>query len=125
MLVEAGGSGQPAEADDPVPQLNIFAEPDADALAAAEAGAQFFEGSISGIGGGIRMPYGMAPYGNVASEDLVHMFNSCGVDTGLDTEKVVDAARRIKELLEIEQTHSYALAGAVKRVVLAQGAGRE
>ena len=97
----------------------------ASALAAAEAGAQFFEGSISGIGGGIRMPYGMAPYGNVASEDLVHMFNSCGVDTGLDTEKVVDAARRIKELLEIEQTHSYALAGAVKRVVLAQGAGRE
>jgi len=34
MLVEAGSSGQPAEADDPVPQLNIFAEPDADALAA-------------------------------------------------------------------------------------------
>ena len=34
MLVEPGGSGQPAEADDPVPQLNIFAEPDADALAA-------------------------------------------------------------------------------------------
>ena len=96
----------------------------ASALAAAEAGAQFFEGSISGIGGGIRMPYGMAPYGNVASEDLVHMFNGCGVETGLETMKVVEAARRISTLLELEQTHSYALAGAVKEVVLEQGAGR-
>ncbi|MCY4087062.1 MAG: hydroxymethylglutaryl-CoA lyase [Actinomycetia bacterium] len=93
----------------------------ASALAAADAGAEFFEGSICGIGGGIRMPYGMAPYGNVASEDLVHTFNECGVDTGLDTMTVIDAARRIKDLLELEQTHSYALQGAVKKIVLDQG----
>ncbi|MCH9673930.1 MAG: hydroxymethylglutaryl-CoA lyase [Gammaproteobacteria bacterium] len=93
----------------------------ASALAAAEAGAEFFEGSISGIGGGIRMPYGMAPYGNVATEDLVHLFNECGVDTGLDTMKVVEAARSAKELLELDNTHSYALQGAIKDVVLAQG----
>ncbi|MEM7249969.1 MAG: hydroxymethylglutaryl-CoA lyase [Pseudomonadota bacterium] len=94
----------------------------ASALAAAEAGASFFEGSISGIGGGIRMPFGMAPYGNVATEDLVHMFNECGVRTGLETERVVDAARTIKSLLALENTHSYALAGAIKEVVLAQSA---
>ena len=93
----------------------------ASALTAAEAGAEFFEGSICGIGGGIRMPYGMAPYGNVATEDLVHMFNECGVDTGLDTMTVIDAARRIKDLLELENTHSYALQGAVKQIVLDQG----
>lgn len=93
----------------------------ASALAAAEAGATFFEGSICGIGGGIRMPYGMAPYGNVATEDLVHMFNECGIDTGLDTLAVVDAARRIQTLLEIDTTHSYALQGAVKAIVQQQG----
>ena len=93
----------------------------ATALAAAQAGAQYFEGSICGIGGGIRMPYGMAPYGNVATEDLVHMFNECGVDTGLDTMRVVEAAREIQELLELENTHSYALQGAIKQVVLEQG----
>jgi hydroxymethylglutaryl-CoA lyase len=93
----------------------------ASALAAAEAGAEYFEGSICGIGGGIRMPYGMAPFGNVATEDLVHMFNECGVETGLDTMTVVEAARKIQSLLELESTHSYALQGAVKRVVLEQG----
>ncbi len=93
----------------------------ATALAAAQAGTEFFEGSICGIGGGIRMPYGMAPYGNVATEDLVHMFNECDVDTGLDTTRVVEAAREIQELLELETTHSYALQGAIKQVVLDQG----
>ncbi len=93
----------------------------ATALAAAQAGTQFFEGSICGIGGGIRMPYGMAPYGNVATEDLVHMFNECGVETDLDTMRVVDAAREIQALLELEDTHSYALQGAIKNVVLDQG----
>jgi hydroxymethylglutaryl-CoA lyase len=93
----------------------------ANALAAAEAGAEFFEGAICGIGGGIRMPYGMAPYGNVATEDLVHLFEECGVDTGLDTLAVVDTARKARELLELEATHSYALQGAVKAIVLEQG----
>lgn len=93
----------------------------ASALAAAQSGATFFEGSICGIGGGIRMPFGMAPYGNVASEDLVHMFNECGVDTGINTLKVVDAARRVRDLLNLETSHSYALQGAVKAIVLEQG----
>lgn len=93
----------------------------ATALAASQAGVEFFEGSICGIGGGIRMPYGMAPYGNVATEDLVHMFSECGVDTGLDTMRVVEAAREIQDLLELENTHSYALQGAIKQVVLDQG----
>ncbi|MFT5390909.1 MAG: hydroxymethylglutaryl-CoA lyase [Gammaproteobacteria bacterium] len=93
----------------------------ASALAAASAGATFFEGSICGIGGGIRMPYGMAPYGNVATEDLTHMFNECGVDTGLDTLRVVEAARRVQALLKLETTHSYALQGAVKAIVREQG----
>ena len=93
----------------------------ATALASSQAGAAYFEGSICGIGGGIRMPYGMAPYGNVATEDLVHMFNECGVDTGLDTMQVVEAAREIQTLLELDNTHSYALQGAIKKVVLDQG----
>lgn len=93
----------------------------ANALAGAQAGIEFFEGSICGIGGGIRMPYGMAPFGNVATEDLVHMFNECGVRTNLDTERVIAAARQARELLELEEPHSYALRGAVKSIVLEQG----
>ena len=93
----------------------------ATALSTAQAGIEFFEGSICGIGGGIRMPYGMAPYGNVATEDLVHMFNECGVETGLNTMNVVKIAREIQGLLELDNPHSYALQGAIKQVVLEQG----
>jgi isopropylmalate/homocitrate/citramalate synthase len=40
------------------------------AAGAMDAGVSVFEGSICGIGGGIRMPYGMPHYGNVSTEDL-------------------------------------------------------
>lgn len=97
----------------------------ANALAAMDAGVRSFEGSICGIGGGIRMPSGMSPYGNVPTEDLVHMFNECGIETGLDLEDVVKAARSIYELLELPSTTSRALQGGFKEEVMSvvSGAG--
>lgn len=93
----------------------------ANALAAAEAGATFVEGAICGIGGGIRMPYGMAPYGNVATEDLVHMFHESGVETGVELDAILDAAKDVRELLELESISSYALSGGTKEAVLERG----
>lgn len=93
----------------------------ANALAAMEAGATVFEGSICGIGGGIRMPYGMAHYGNVSTEDLVHLFSEMGIETGVDLDRLLDAGRRVRELLGLETTFSYALQGGTKRQVLEQG----
>ena len=93
----------------------------ANALAAMQVGVSFFEGSICGIGGGIRMPYGMAHYGNVATEDLVHMFTEMGVDCGVGLDPVLEAGRGIKDLLGLETTFSYALQGGTKATVLEQG----
>jgi hydroxymethylglutaryl-CoA lyase len=93
----------------------------ANALAAMEVGVSFFEGSICGIGGGIRMPYGMAHYGNIATEDLVHMFSEMGVDCGVELEPVLEAGRRVKDLLELDTAFSYALQGGTKATVLEQG----
>lgn len=93
----------------------------ANALAAMDAGATRFEGSICGIGGGIRMPYGMAHYGNVSTEDLAHMFFEMGIDTGVDVERLVAAGREVQELLGLETTFSYASAGGTKQTVLDQG----
>ena len=93
----------------------------ANALAAADAGVTVFEGSICGIGGGIRMPFGMPHYGNVATEDLVHMFSEMGVETGVDLGRLLDAGRRAKELLGLEVTFSAALQGGTKEDVLARG----
>jgi hydroxymethylglutaryl-CoA lyase len=93
----------------------------ANALAAAEAGVTAFEGSICGIGGGIRMPHGIPPYGNVATEDLVHLFAEAGVETGLDLRRVLDAAGKARDLLGLAETFSYALAGGTKQNVLERG----
>jgi hydroxymethylglutaryl-CoA lyase len=93
----------------------------ANALAAMDAGVCVFEGSICGIGGGIRMPYGMPHYGNVSTEDLAHMFSEMGVETGLDLRRLIEAGRRTKELLGLETTFSSALQGGTKEDVLERG----
>ena len=93
----------------------------ANALAAADAGVSVFEGSICGIGGGIRMPYGMPHYGNVATEDLVHLFSEMDVETGIELPALLAAARRVKELIGLQTPFSYALAGGTKADVLERG----
>jgi hydroxymethylglutaryl-CoA lyase len=86
----------------------------ANALAGAQAGVTVFEGAVCGIGGGLRMPGGPAGYGNVATEDLVNLFAELGVDTGLEVDAVVEAARRSAELLRLDETWSYAACGGTK-----------
>lgn len=93
----------------------------ANALAGLDAGVVAFEGSVCGIGGGIRMPYGMPHYGNIATEDLAHMFHELEVDTDLELPAVLDAARKVKELLGLETTFSAALQGGTKQDVLERG----
>jgi hydroxymethylglutaryl-CoA lyase len=93
----------------------------ANALAGLQAGVGVFEGSICGIGGGIRMPYGMPHFGNVATEDLAHLFSECDVETGVSLPLLLDAARSIGELLDLETTFSSALQGGTKEHVLELG----
>ncbi|WP_280570828.1 hydroxymethylglutaryl-CoA lyase [Chromohalobacter sp. 296-RDG] len=64
----------------------------ANALAAWEAGILHFDASLGGLGG---CPYAPGATGNVCSEDLVHMFEQMGVDTGVD----LDALLAISEVL--------------------------
>ena len=93
----------------------------ANALAAMDAGATVFEGSICGIGGGIRMPYGMSHHGNVATDDLVHLFSEIGIETGVDLSRLLAAGHETRKLLGLETTFSYALEGGTKDAVLKQG----
>jgi hydroxymethylglutaryl-CoA lyase len=93
----------------------------ANALAAVDAGVSVFEGSICGIGGGIRMPHGMPHYGNVSTEDLANMFLELDVDTGLDLPRLLEAGRKAQELLGLETTFSFAVQGGTKEHVLERG----
>lgn len=74
----------------------------ANVLAALDAGASFVEGAICGIGGGIAMPKTIASVGNLATEDIVHMLNEMGVETGVDTAEIAAASRDVAALLGIE-----------------------
>jgi hydroxymethylglutaryl-CoA lyase len=61
----------------------------ANAYAAFEAGVRIFETSVSGIGG---CPFAPGAAGNLATEDLVYMFERMGIRTGINFEKLLEAA---------------------------------
>ena len=60
----------------------------ANALAAYEEGVRHFDSSMAGLGG---CPFAPGASGNVVTEDLVFMFESMGVPTGVSFEKLLEA----------------------------------
>ena len=89
----------------------------ANALGAMDAGVSWFEGSICGIGGGIVMPPGTPHVGNVATEDLVAMFASANVETGIDVERLRGSALEIAALLQVEPRSSLLQSGTKSEVL--------
>jgi len=63
----------------------------ANALAAYEEGVRHFDSSMGGLGG---CPFAPGASGNVITEDLVFMFESMGLATGIDFDRLL-AARQI------------------------------
>ncbi|MCL6539599.1 MAG: hydroxymethylglutaryl-CoA lyase [Roseiflexus sp.] len=61
----------------------------ANAFAAWQVGVRRFDASLGGIGG---CPFAPRAVGNIATEDLVHMFYGMGVCTGIDLGKLLDAS---------------------------------
>jgi len=68
----------------------------ANALAAYETGIRSFDSSITGLGG---CPFAPGASGNVATEDMVFMFNEMGVETGVDLHCLLSVSRYLKDLL--------------------------
>jgi hydroxymethylglutaryl-CoA lyase len=68
----------------------------ANVLAAMTLGVGDFDASVGGLGG---CPYAPGATGNVCTEDLVHMVEDMGVDTGVDLEALLDAARAAERLV--------------------------
>ena len=68
----------------------------ANVLAALELGVVDFDASVGGLGG---CPYAPGATGNVASEELVHMVEDMGVDTGIDLDALIGAAATAERLV--------------------------
>ena len=69
----------------------------ANILAVLELGIAVVDSSVNGLGG---CPYAQGATGNVASEDLLHMLNELGIETGVDLGKLIAAGAYIAAFLE-------------------------
>jgi len=70
------------------------------ALAAYEAGVRHFDCSFGGVGGHpAQIQYGGGFTGNVCTEDLVNLFESLGIRTGIDLAELLDTSRRCEQAL--------------------------
>lgn len=76
----------------------------ANVVAAMEAGAMQFDGSIGGLGG---CPYAPGASGNLATEDVVAMLHAMGVDTGVDLDKLVECSQKVAALVGHELPSKY------------------
>ena len=100
------GTGTPARAqklietltrDIPVNMLaghfhDTYGQALANILAVMEQGVAVFDSSVAGLGG---CPYAKGATGNVATEDVLYMLNGLDVETGIDMDRLLDAAQFI------------------------------
>jgi (R)-citramalyl-CoA lyase len=68
----------------------------ANAAAALEAGATLFDASCGGLGG---CPYAPRATGNIATEDLVYLFEGDGVETGIDLDALIATSEWLEGVL--------------------------
>jgi isopropylmalate/homocitrate/citramalate synthase len=80
----------------------------ANTLAALQAGIDRFDASLGGLGG---CPYAPGASGNVCMEDLIHMLQLMGYDTGMDLDRVLAASAQLPHLIGHETPSQILKAG--------------
>lgn len=68
----------------------------ANVLAALDADIRSFDASLGGLGG---CPFAPGASGNIATEDLVYMLESMGLDTGIDLQALIGAQSVLKDII--------------------------
>ena len=68
----------------------------ANILASMEAGITNFDSALGGFGG---CPFVPGAAGNVSTEDVVHMMDEMGIETGIDILKIIEMAGSLKAVL--------------------------
>ena len=91
----------------------------ANIYACLEMGIATFDASVGGLGG---CPYAKGATGNVATEDVLFMLRGLGIETGVDLDALVDAAKYISDVLGRKPVSRSANALLAKRVAAAAAA---
>ena len=71
----------------------------ANILASLEMGITVFDSSAGGLGG---CPYAKGASGNCATEELVYLFESMGISTGVNLEELIKASSFILDKVKKE-----------------------
>jgi hydroxymethylglutaryl-CoA lyase len=83
----------------------------ANILAAYEVGVRTFDSSIGGLGG---CPYAPGAAGNVATEDVVYMFDGMKVKTGLNLQKLIETHRWLQPMMDHPLSSKVGRVGVLK-----------
>jgi hydroxymethylglutaryl-CoA lyase len=68
----------------------------ANVMAALQLGVADFDSSVGGLGG---CPYARGASGNVATEELIHLVEDMGVDTGINLDAMIEAAATAERIV--------------------------
>jgi hydroxymethylglutaryl-CoA lyase len=87
----------------------------ANAYAGLEMGVHSFDSSVAGLGG---CPFAAhkGAAGNVCTEDLVFMCEEMGIDTGVDLDRLIDAANLAEKIVGHPLPGSVKQGGSLKRL---------
>ncbi|RFU64558.1 hydroxymethylglutaryl-CoA lyase [Peribacillus saganii] len=85
----------------------------ANIIGSFEAGISIFDSSLGGIGG---CPFAPGATGNVCTEDVVHMLEEMGVRTSIDLDVLLEASKRLRDILGHELPGQVAKAGKSSRL---------
>lgn len=86
----------------------------ANILIALQHGVTEFDASVGGLGG---CPYAPGASGNVATEEVVHMLEDMGIETGVDLEALLDVAAYAQDVVGHELPSGVLKAGPRTRTV--------
>lgn len=76
----------------------------ANAVAAMQSGAAWLEGSFCGLGGDLWFPGDSSVLGNAPLEDLIHLCDGLGVDTGISLAGYLTVVGLVEKLTGIPST---------------------
>ncbi|CAD0083744.1 unnamed protein product [Aureobasidium vineae] len=87
-------------------------------------GIRAFDSSVGGLGG---CPYSPGAKGNVATEDVICLFESMGIDTGVDLAKLANIGEWISRQLHVPNSSQVgsALVASNKRALEVRNAHRQ
>ena len=86
----------------------------ANILTALDLGVTEFDASVGGLGG---CPYAPGATGNVATEEVVHMLHDMGYETGIDLDRLVEAAELAQRIVGRELPSGVLRAGPRYRTI--------